>query len=300
LTARSQRYRESPDLFKERLAAAEPSLAPAALRVARFIDRNRVDVLANSASDLAKRTGTSDASVIRTVQALGFSGLPDLRKALAPTLGRRSTPAENMRRTLADVDDDSERAIDLVIETHSDSIRAIAAGSGRRAISEGVRVLHPAERIVVFGLGPSACLAQYVSMLLNRNGRPAMSLDAAGIALADQLLQLREGDALLLLAYGRPYREVIAASDEGRRLGLAIVLVTDSLGGDIARRADIVIPAARGRTERVALHAATLAVLEALVLGLAACDRSRALTALDLLDELREEVAGTRADVASP
>jgi DNA-binding MurR/RpiR family transcriptional regulator len=299
LTAIDPESRESPDLFKERLTSMQASLPPVALRVARFIDGNRVEVLASSAADLAQRIGTSDASVIRAVQALGFSGLPELRKAIAATLDRRATPAENMRRTLTEVGNDSERAIDLVIETHREAIEALAAGDRRRALSEGVRSLSAAERIVVFGLGPSAPLAQYVSILLNRNGRPAMPLNAAGIALADQLLQLRPGDALLLLAYGRPYREVMATTAEGRRLGLPIVLVTDSPEGNIARRADVVIPAARGRAEQVALHAATLAVLEALVLGLAVCDRSRALGALDRLNELRESVVGVRADIGS-
>ena len=34
-----------------------------------------------SAAELAGRTGTSDATVVRTVQALGFTGLPELKRA---------------------------------------------------------------------------------------------------------------------------------------------------------------------------------------------------------------------------
>lgn len=290
MTLEPRLNRKSSDPFEERLASAAASLGPAALRIARYFDRNRVEVLASSASDLAERIGTSDASIIRTAQALGFAGLPELRRTLAATLNRRSTPAENMRRTLAEIGEDSESAIDLVIRTHLDSLSAIAAGTGRTAISDGVRTLNPAARIVVFGLGPSAPLAQYAAILLNRSGRPATTLDAAGSALADQLLQLRRGDALLLFAYDPSYREAVATKLEAKRIGLPIVLVTDSVDAEIARGADIVIPAARGRAEWVALHAATLAVLEALVLGLAACDRSRALAALDHLNELRGKI----------
>jgi hypothetical protein len=64
------------------------------------------------------------------------------------------------------------------------------------------------------------------------------------------------------------------------------------------RRADVVIPAARG-AGLVALHAATLVALEALVLGLAVCDRSRALASLDRLNELREQLAGIPGEPAS-
>ncbi len=295
--ARQATKREITDVFRDRLRAQEPALTRSALRVARFIDRNRATTLASSAAELAAAVGTSDATVIRAVQALGFDGLADLRQLLAATLDRRSTVVEDMRRTLADVGDSAGRAVDLVVETHRESIQALQSKAGRTTILAAVAKLHPAHRIVIFGIGPSGALARYLALLLTRNGRPARALDATGIALADQLLDLREGDALLILAYGRSYREVVATFTEARRLGLPIVLVSDTLDSRIARHADVVVPARRGRAERVALHGTTLVALEAIVLGLAASDRARAVGSLERLNELRESVNGKRADI---
>ena len=284
------------DLFGERLRAAEASLSPTALRVVRFIDRNRIAVLASSAAELAGRIGTSDATVVRAVQALGYAGLPELRQTLVATLDGRSTPAEDLRRTLAYTGENVDRAVDLVLQTHETAIAALRVPSTQAKIVEGVQALHPAERILVFGIGPSAAIARYVSTLLRRDGRNAGVLDATGIALADQLLDLRAGDALILLAYGRPYREVLTVIKEALRLGLVMVLVTDTLAPNLARHATVVIPAQRGHADRVALHAATLAALEAMVLGLAACDRDRALRALERLNDLRTEIGGNRLE----
>lgn len=295
----ARRDDERIDRFAAQFGSARQTLSPAALRVARFLDRNRVTVLASSAADLAQRSGTSDATVIRTIQALGYEGLADLRKEFAATLNTPSTPADDMRRTLRDVGESSGRAIDLVLETHYEALQALRLEPGRRKLAEAVARLDPAERIAVFGIGPSAQLARYVAMLLNRGGRRAVALDAAGIALADQLLDLRAGDALLLLAYGRAYREVVATFQEGRRLGLPMVLVTDTLESRLARYADVVVPARRGRAERVALHGTTLVALEALVLGLAACDRARALATLEQLNDLRAAICGMRNDVGT-
>ena len=285
------------DIFGARLRAQEPTLTKSTLRVARFIDANRATTLASSAAELAAAVGTSDATVIRAVQALGFDSLADLRQLLAATLDRRSTVAENMSRTLADVGDSAGRAVDHVIETHRESIQALQSKAGRATILLAVAKLHPAHRIVVFGIGPSGALARYLALLLTRNGRQALALDATGIALADQLLDLREGDALLILAYGRSYREVVATFAEARRLGLPIVLVSDTLDSRVARHADVVVPARRGRAERVSLHGTTLVALEAIVLGLAASDRGRAVGSLERLNELRESVNGKRADI---
>lgn len=292
-----KKMRGAVDLFGERLRSRDRSLSRSELRVAKFIDQNRATALASSAAQLAATVGISDATVVRTAQALGFDGLPELRQALATALEQRSTPADNMLRTLTDIGESTERAIDLVLDTHREGIQALQSSSTREKIMAAVSRLHGAERIVVFGIGPSAPLAHYVTILLTRNGRAAHALDATGIALADQLIGLHKGDALLILAYGRAYREVVATFAEARQLRLPTVLVTDSLDGKLARKAEVVIPAKRGRANRVALHGTTLVVLEAIVLGLAASSRQRAMDALQRLNDLRAEVGGMRVDV---
>lgn len=284
------------DLLAERLRDTAAHLSPTARRVARFIQDNRALTLASSAMELAARIGTSDATVVRSVQALGFSGLPELKRALAAGL-EPGTPAEALRQTLADAGEEAGRAVDLAIDTQREAVEALAAPEARAAIRDAVAVLHPALRILVFGMGPSGPLARYAALLLGRAGRAARVLDASGIALADQLLDLGPGDALVVLAYGQPYREVTALFAEARRLALPVVLVTDSLDRSLARQAEVVLPVRRGRARRVALHGATLVALEALLLGLAALDGTRALDALDHLNALRAGLAGTRRDV---
>jgi len=286
------------DPFGERLGTALPGLSPAGRRVARFLNDNRPLALALSALELAERTGTSDATVVRTVQALGFGGLPELKRDLAAALAAPpADPAEAMRQTLAEAGEEAGHAVDLALDTQREAVEALSGAEARATLRAAVATLHPARRILVFGLGPSAALARYLATLLGRAGRSTRSLDASGIALADQMLDLGPGDALLVLAYGRAYREVIALFGEARRLGLPVVLVTDSLDRSLARHADVVVPARRGRARRVALHGATLVALEAIALGLAAMDGERALASLDRLNDLRATIAGGRHDV---
>ena len=284
-----------PDLFSQRLAERGRQLTGAPLRVLRFIDQNRVLTLASSAAELARRTQTSDATVIRAVQALGFDGLPELKQVLSAALARGGTMVEGMRRTLEEVGESAERAILLGLDAHGSGLRSLRSRQTRARIAAAVSLLHPAGRIVLFGIGPSAPLAQYASILLQRGGRSTHVLDRTGIELADQLLELRSGDALLLLAYGEPYGEVVAVLDEAARLGLPSALISDNLESPLAARASVVVPAQRGLAARVALHSTTLICLEALVLGLAASAEDQAVTALERLDQLRRSVLRRRA-----
>ena len=278
------------DPFRERIDGLASSLAPALVRVARFIDGNRARALAGSAADIAGFVGTSDATVVRAAQALGFAGLGDLKQALVAVLEAPSTPADDMRRTLDEVGSHVGRAVDAVLEAHEDAVRVLRAPETRAGLAAAVSLLHTPERIAIFGIGPSAQLARYACFPLGRTGRRTLLLDRTGRGLADQMLDLRRGDGLLALAYGRPYREIAAVLAETRRLGLPSVLLTGDACHKLAPMADVVVAVPRGRAGRVALHGATLVALEAIVLGLTAAMGDQALAALDRLGALRDAI----------
>jgi DNA-binding MurR/RpiR family transcriptional regulator len=198
-----------------------------------------------------------------------------------------STPADDMRRTLVDLEKATGVALDGILQAHADGLDVLQSEKCRARMAAGVRVLDGADRIAVFGIGPSAALASYVSILLARSGRRSRTISATGSMLADQLLDLCAGDALLILAYGRLYREVKAVFAEARALRLPTVLVTEADDTPLARLADVCVAIPRGRPGQMALHGATLVGLEALVLSLAAAKPEAALASLDNLNRLR-------------
>jgi DNA-binding MurR/RpiR family transcriptional regulator len=275
------------------LRRANQLLGAAGVRVAKFIDENRQIVLASSAAALGARIGTSDATVLRTIQALGFASLADLKSAILNS-GTVSTPADDMRRTLVDLEKATGAALDGILQAHADGLDVLKSAECRAQMAAAARVLDGANRIAVFGIGPSSALATYVSILLARNGRRSRTISATGSMLADQLLDLRKGDALLILAYGRLYREVKAVFAEARALGLATVLLTEASDTPLAKLADVCVAIPRGRPGQMALHGTTLVGLEALVLSLAAAKPEAALASLDNLNRLRRatEVQG--------
>jgi DNA-binding MurR/RpiR family transcriptional regulator len=268
------------------LRRAHQQLGAAGLRVAKFIDENRQIVLASSAASLGARIGTSDATVLRTVQTLGFASLAELKSAILNS-GSVSTPADDMRRTLVDLEAATGQALDGILQAHADGLDVLRSGKCRAQMAAAVRVLDGASRVAVFGIGPSSALAAYVSTLLARNGRRSRTIGATGSMLADQLLDLAKGDVLLILAYGRLYREVRAVFAEAKALGLPSVLVTEADDTPLAKLADVCVAIPRGRPGQVALHGATLVGLEGLVLSLAAARPDAALASLDNLNRLR-------------
>jgi DNA-binding MurR/RpiR family transcriptional regulator len=281
-----------PESFADRLAARQDDLAPAERRVAEYLAAAGPEVTLLSAAELAARIGTSDATVVRAAKALGYGGLHELRWALAapnPLL------ADRLRRTL----DETPQA-EFLAATVSDHVAGLESMTRRVSavtFEQAVAVVAGAERIVWRGVGPSAHLAGYGALLAQRIGRPSTALVHVGTSFADELLTLTRGDAVVLLAYGRPQTHVRVLLDHARQLAVPVVLVTDTLGPRFADDVAVVLPSGRGRPGLFASHGTTLVLIEALVLALAAADRPAAEASLTTLNELRAAVAGRRIDV---
>jgi DNA-binding MurR/RpiR family transcriptional regulator len=286
--------------FETRLAESLSRLSPTERRVGEFFAANREEVLVASAERLAEMIGTSDASVVRAARALGYSGLDALRRALANELRAGLTPAVRLSRTLDETGNDLHAAFQAAIETQREALDTLSRTITPGDFAAAVSLLAAAPRVAVFGIGPSGAIAEYFTFQLQRFGREAFALMRTGLLAADDLNRLRKGDALLVLAYGRVYREVDTLLERSAELDLASLLVSDTLGGALGDRVSMLLPVARGRADTFSMHTATLGLLEALLVGIAVRRRSDTLGHLTSLNRLRAALVGKPMDLQLP
>ena len=275
----------------ERLGARFAHLSPAEQRVARFFAEHREEIVFLSAVEIAQQLETSDATVVRTAQALGYSGLPELKRALIAVLRSQRTPALQLGRRLEEMGDAPEDALEHVLGWQIELLEEARRTVRPAAFARAIELLHGANRVLVFGVGPGAAVADYAVLKLTRFGREAVAINEGGVRLADSLLAMRRGDVLVLQAYTTVTREVAALLDRARELDVPVILLTDTLAVDLAGRFDVALEAQRGRAGSLGSIATTLVLLDALLLGLAARDRPRSLAASELLESLRARLA---------
>ena len=273
--------------FAGRLAGAVDRLGPKELRVAHFLRDNREVALVSSAGALASNLGTSDATVIRAVQAVGYSGLTEFRRELAGELRDELSLAARMARTLGDAARREESILDVTLRQHQRALVLLRRDIGPRLFEAVVDDLAAASRVFVFGMGPSSALADYFAMQLARFAIDARSLTASGLVLADGLHALRSSDLLIMLAYGRLYREIAALITHAKALRMATILITDTLGEACKGRVGHILRVERGRADALSLHTATLGLIEVLLVGVAAKRPAETVASLKRLHALR-------------
>ena len=287
---------ERPSL-DQRLGDRFADLSPTEQRVARFFGEHREEVGFVSAIEIAQQLGTSDATVVRTAQRLGYAGLPELKRELLEALRSRATPALRLGRRLEQLADEPSTILDDVLSWHVDLIEASRRTLRPAAFARAIEIIRQADRTLTFGIGPSASLADYMTLKLERFGRQAAAITATGMSLADALLTMHRGDALVLMAYGRVNREVDVTLERATAVGVPVILLTDTLTLELDGRFEVALEAPRGRSGDLGSVISTMIVLEALLLGLAKRDRALSLAALESLNDLRAQIVGYRIDV---
>ncbi|GAA0469525.1 MULTISPECIES: MurR/RpiR family transcriptional regulator [Tatumella] len=275
------------DIFGDRLRQRGPQLSAGLQAVLYYINQHRAGVLESTALEIAAACNTSDATVVRSVQALGFAGLRDLKKTLRLWFEPVPDSTDKMSSTVNEFSSDINSGIDFVLEGHRRTCDVLSTTENRAAISTAVALLLEARQVAIFGINASGILAEYTARLFNRIGLPCMPLNRAGVGLAEQLLTLQRGDVLIMMAQKSAHREGMTTLREARRLGNPVILLTNAPDSRFAEAADVVIRVPRGgENGKVPLHGTVLVCLEMLVLAVASSASQRTIKSMKRMQEL--------------
>ncbi|MCW3844340.1 MurR/RpiR family transcriptional regulator [Micromonospora yasonensis] len=280
----------------ERVAARRDLLSPAEQAVAQFMADNPQEVAFASAEKLGRLTGTSDATVIRTVKALGYSGLPSLKRALQESLRDRLTPAGRLNRSLDAVGDDLKQVFDVVVTEQIGLLESARHSVQPAEFVKAVTAIRDADYVLTCAVGILGQLAEYFTIRMLRQGRRARAVQASGFLFADALVPLSSGDVVVLVSHHhvKPEEEVVL--EHAERVGARVILITDTLGGALSDRVEAVLSAEVNRHDRLSSITVTVTVLEALSLALAAEQRERASAAMHRLTTVRNRLAEVIAE----
>ncbi|MEU6845226.1 MurR/RpiR family transcriptional regulator [Streptomyces sp. NPDC046716] len=243
-----------------------------------------------SAQELGTASGTSNASVVRTLQRLGYAGLPALKRELANDFTSVVAPEERLKRRIAHVGQDLDGIWGEVFDEAAERIEHARRLTPGDALREAVGILAQAGEIHCYGVAASELAARHLALALGRIGRRARFLGDTGFALADRLLGVGQGDAVVIFQPGRDLAELTVVVDRARAVGARVVLVTDELAERYGGRVDAVLTAPHTPTGITAEALTALVVADALLLAMTTLDEGRAVETSHQLTFLREQL----------
>jgi DNA-binding MurR/RpiR family transcriptional regulator len=221
-----------------RLGALAPSLRESELKIADYVLAHPDELVHLSVSELAERTGTSEATAIRFAQRLGYAGYSALKIALALGLGGSTAPRGDLasEHDLAGI---KNRIVQVTIESLRDTAELLDDAALQRAVA----ALSTARRIEIYGVGGSAVVAQDCYFMLMQVGLPAVPPSDPHVQLMSAV-QLGAPDVAIGISASGSTRDTVEALQGAREAGATCICLTRHARSPITRIAHVTLLAA--------------------------------------------------------
>ncbi len=273
-----------------RIRGTYSALRTAEQRVADFILKHPDDLIYLTVTELAERTNTSESTVVRLCQKIGYKGYQEFKIILARDL------VEPTHEIYAQIESgDSLTTIkNKVFQANAQALRDTMEVLADSELEAAVKALAHARRVEVYGVGGSAPLAldAYHKFLKLGIGAVALS-DGDMMAMSSSLLL--KGDVALGISHTGASRDVTDALSKAQEAGAVTICITHRSTSPITKVADIKLYTAAKQTafrsDASSSRIAQLTIIDTLYVGIALSDYDRS---LKMIGKTREATASKR------
>ncbi|WP_031175646.1 MULTISPECIES: MurR/RpiR family transcriptional regulator [Streptomyces] len=265
--------RPGPTALAAKVRTMAPSMTRSMQRVAEAVASDPAGCAQLTVTGLAERTGTSEATVVRTSRLLGYPGYRDLRLALAGLAAQQESGAAPAVTADIAVDDPMTDVVAKLALDEQQTLADTAAALDVAQVEAAVSAMVAARRIDVYGVGASGLVSQDLAQKLLRIGMVAHSHVDPHLAVTNAV-QMRAGDVAVAITHSGRTVDVIEPLRVAFDRGATTIAVTGRPDGEVAQYADHVLTTSTARESELrpaAMSSRTsqLLVVDCLFIGVA-------------------------------
>lgn len=245
-----------------KLRAILQSLPDNHARIAHFAMSNPAEFLELDAREIGYQCGTSEATVVRFCQRIGYRGLSEIKNVLA-----RELAANLVASRVAGGFDRDNSVLERVFSSCAEALRDTLSGMDRAKIDSIAAAIARSERFYLFGAGGSAHIAQVAALNF-------LALGFQTIAFVDPIQQhavaklATSGDVVMAVTYSGNQSDLAETLQTARKRKAFCVAITSFQQSLITKSAQDVllmyIPPETLRGQAGAHRVAQIALLDTL------------------------------------
>jgi DNA-binding MurR/RpiR family transcriptional regulator len=265
--------------LESRLAKAEANLNPSRTRLLRSILENAEDNYFLSSRTLAKRYEVDKATIVRSIQVLGYERYAEFAADLRSHFVSRLTPYTLMKsaaREKRSVADHVEHSLEMDMR----NLNALQSGLDVQQVIQMAKRLHHARRIMVVGVDFAASLSSLLAYALVSLGYDAEAPTGSAGNLHQKVSLLGPKDLLIAFSFGRCLQTTVDAVLHARENKVFTFGITDGDKTPIARFCDSFWVASIANPSFHGSDVAPLASIDALLVACAHIQPERSLALL--------------------
>lgn len=273
-----------------RIHGTYASLRAAEQRVADFILKHPEELIHLTVTELADKTQTSESTVVRLCQKIGYKGYQEFKIMLARDL---VGPAETVYEEIVATDDIAALK-QKVFAANAQALKDTMEVLQNDELERAVLALAQARRVEIYGIGGSAALAMDAYHKFMRLGIHSVYLnDGDLMAMSSSLLA--SGDVALGISHTGGSRDVCDAMENAQAVGATTICITHRATSPITKVADVKLFTAAKETvfgsDAMSSRIAQLSIIDTLYAGIANADYEKSLMNVQ---KTRQASAGKR------
>ena len=250
-----------------RIRSAYADLYSAEKKVADFILANSHEIMHLSVTEIAAKSGASEATVVRFCRSLGYGGYQDFKLTLA-----RDTVSP-----IKSIHEDLEKSDDISTITHKvfqNNIQALTdtlAVLDMKEMEKAVDAISKAGKVLIIGVGTSAPNVQDAYNKFFRIGLNCSCQTDSHLQVMEAAL-LNKGDVLIAISHSGSTKDPIETLLAAKKRGAVTICITNNSLSPITKEAHISLLTAsretRFKSEALASRIAQTSIINALLMAL--------------------------------
>jgi DNA-binding MurR/RpiR family transcriptional regulator len=270
--------------LENRLAQAQSNLNTSRTRLLQAILDNADDNYFLSSRALAKRYDVDKATIVRSIQALGYDRYAEFAADLRSHFVSRITPYTLMKsaaREKRSIADHVEHSLEMDLH----NLQALRSTLHAQDVIQLARRLHRARRIMVIGVDFAASLSYLLAYGLTTLGYDAEAPAGSMGVLQQKVNLLGRKDLLIAVSFGRCLQATVNTVLRARGNGVPTFGITDNDKTPLARFCDSYWLASIANPSFHGSYVAPIAAMDALFVACAHIQPQRSLALLRRKDQ---------------
>jgi DNA-binding MurR/RpiR family transcriptional regulator len=247
-------------------------LSPSEKRVAQYILDNPADISHLSIGELADKSGSSEATVVRLCKILGYNGYKDFKISITKDIAYMSRDDEDEQYTDVEPGDELKSIIQNISYNNKKSIDDTLQIISYKAIEDTVEAIAAAQRIEFYGVGASYIIAFDAVQKFSRINKIALSYPDPHLQIASAA-NLKKGDVAIAISYSGETKDTYDSICVAKESGAKTISITKFGQSSISDVCDINLfvsaPEISIRSGAMSSRIAQLNVIDVLFAGVA-------------------------------
>lgn len=208
-------------------------------QIAQFIIDHYDKAAFMTAAKIGETVDVSESTVVRFASTIGYSGFPELQKALQVLIKNKLTTVQRISLD-SDIVNDKDKLHKRIIKNEMNTLRSLYETIDTKELDKATELILNADKVYILGLRTSNTLSNYLGFYLDVILDNVKVLKNSGVnSLYEEIIRIKETDVLIVISYPRYSKTTIEATKFIKERNTKIVAITDTEASPVYNLADV-------------------------------------------------------------